>query len=460
MTDTDTGARMISAFQAGHGWVASGSGSQADDTSDFVVGTQSLALTPPTNGSVQRTTLTIAAVDLSDRYLGMRLRVGGTSRSLVLRVASGNIATDYAEATVWTPDVTAWIASGSWDYNWLARGMFAETGTVDWSAIRAFQFGGTVTGAGGANLKLGSLFSLPDAPTGVVSITCDDGLLTQYTIMREILSTHEMPATAQIIADVIGSGRSIDSRGFMSLDQLHDLQTTYGWEIAAHAYLLADHNAADGFASLTAEEAEADFAALRAWLSENGFRGGDQFAWPKGIYYEHGDLARKYFGSGTSVNGGFGPDRRAEAVWPHTLDRFRVRRWSLSGLSDTVGDIRTAIDQCVRDRTWLILCFHHLLASGSPSAGTDFRASDARTVIDYLAASGLPVLTVGQALHAGPGSPTDVEPDTAALHGLGAIVYDGDVGAARPPGYAQVQWVLWPSEPTNMVRGDIWIEVA
>jgi hypothetical protein len=42
--------------------------------------------------------------------------------------------------------------------------------------------------------------------------------------------------------------------------------------------------------------------------------------------------------------------------------------------------------------------------------------------------------------------------------GAQVVAYAGDVGAARPSGAPVVLWVNWPSQPTNWVDGDIWLE--
>lgn len=438
-------ADVISAFQAGHGWVATGRGTQRDDTADYSIGKQSLAISPLAGGGEQATTLTIAATDLSAALLGLRLRLTGATTRVLLRVASGNIATDFAEVLVYEKDVTEpWLFwDGVWAPTWVSRRMFTTTGTVDWAAITRVQIAATASFNDTNALKLNWLAAYSEPQTGVVSITFDDGLATQWTWGLSALSLHEMPATAYVIADVIDSGGA-----WLTTDQLNALQDDYGWEIAAHAATLANHNA--GYDSLSDADAQREMTSIQEWLLDRGLNGSGQFAWPRGQTGKEA-LAKRIFQASGSTRGASG--RRAELVVPQPHDRHHLRRWSVNGLSATVSDLRAAVDQAATDKSWLILCFHNLV-TGSPAAATDFRASDFAAVIDYVAASGLPVRTVGD--HA---RRVGLVADGAG-HGtavLGHVAHGADAGAARPAGFTAVVWV-GSAEPANWQTGDVWLE--
>lgn len=92
-----------------------------------------------------------------------------------LRLASGNIATDHAEATVWREDLDPVILGSTFEFQSLPLGDFAVTGSVDWSRIDRAQL------------------------------------------------IH--PATAYVIADIVGNP------GNLTLEQLYQLRNQHHWEI-------------------------------------------------------------------------------------------------------------------------------------------------------------------------------------------------------------------------------------
>lgn len=388
---------LISAFQSGHGFVASGTGSQTDDTSVFTAGSQSLQITPPSNGSEQTSTKTITAVDLSGSYLRFAVYLGGAIGSLRVRVASGNVATDYAEATVWSPSVRSWVATGQWEHVWIPRGEFAVTGTVNWSAITTLQFLATATGAGAVNCKLNRASYVPDATEGCVVFAFDDGLASVWDRARVKLAEYGWPGTAFIIADFIDTGTSVDSRGAMTTAQLQELQYRYGWEIGSHAYYLANHNAGSGFTSVGVADTERDFYLMRKWLDKRGLTGGSSFAWPLGAYgsnQTYMNIARRYFDVSRSTKQNVGS--RSHEVRHHPLDRHKVKGWSLNGLSDSTGDVSTAVTQA-KDRKEILVLVFHQLTTGAAASATDWTVANFATVVDAVAASGIPVKTFGQA---------------------------------------------------------------
>lgn len=388
---------LISAFQSGHGWTASGTGSQTDDTGTFTAGSQSLQITPPTNGSVQASSKTISATDLSGSYLRFVVYLGGTINTLTVRVSSGTIGTDYAEATIYSSSIRTWVATGQWEHVWIPRGEFAVTGTVNWAAITTVQLRATVTGSGAVNCKVNRVSYVPDSTEGCVVFAFDDGLASVWSRARVKLAEYNWPATAFIIADMIDTGTNVDSRGAMTTAQLQELQYRYGWEVGSHAYYLANHNAGSGFTSVNVSDTERDFYLMREWLDDRALSGGASFAWPLGAYgsnQTYMDIARRYFDVGRSTKQNTG--NRSHEVRHHSLDRMKVKGWSLNGLSDTTGDVSTAVTEA-RDRKEILVLVFHQLTTPAAAAATDWTVANFATVVDAVATSGVPVKTFGQA---------------------------------------------------------------
>lgn len=391
--------RLISAFQSGHGWTASGTGSQTDDTSNFTAGSRSLQITPATDTTEQVATKTLTpGIDLSGSYLRLQMLLGGVIGTLKIRVASGVIGTDYAEATIWSSSNRAWLATGQWEHVWVPRGEFVTTGYVDWSAITTIQLRAAATGAGTVNCKINRLSYVPDANSGCVVFAFDDGLASVYSRARPKLAEYGWPGSAFIIADMIDTGTGVDARGAMTTTQLQELQNRYGWEIGSHAYYLANHNTSGGFPNVSAGNTATDFYLMRKWLDDRGLTGGESFAWPQGAYGTGQttlDIARKFFATARSTKGNAGS--RSHELAHHPLDRHRIKGWSINGLTHTTGDVSTAITEAKNRGEVLILVFHDITAGAAASA-TDWSIANFNTVVDAVAASGINVRTYGQAM--------------------------------------------------------------
>jgi hypothetical protein len=85
-----------------------------------------------------------------------------------------------------------------------------------------------------------------------------------------------------VIADAVGDP------GILSLEQLYTLRDLHHWEIAGHAFTVADHNPPNGLDGLEPEALKTEMNGLRDWLDENGFSRAS-FAYRQGR--RRGDLA-------------------------------------------------------------------------------------------------------------------------------------------------------------------------
>ncbi len=367
----------LAMFPDEHGWTNNATGAFSDAGGELILNTDR-SFKIETNGSGGTSIATspaLTAVDLTDKHVVFHSQLSFSSRlkTVKLRLASGNIATDYAEVTVWNEEDDPIPLQSTFERQSFAPGAFAITGAVDWSAIDTAQILVTDNSAGKLTLYVAGIYAVPTKQQATISFCFDDGYKSVYETAVRKLSAHRFPASAYVIADIIGEAP------YLTLAQLQTLRDQHGWEIGGHAYTVANHNLSSGLDSIaTTPELEAEFDGLKAWLDEHGFRRAT-FAYPKGSAKSDKGrpFAKRDYGAG-----------RATATGPETVpprDDYTLRGWSIDGTTTTVAAIKAAIDKAIAQGTWLILTFHDIVA-GAPSKATEFKASAFAEVVDYVRA--------------------------------------------------------------------------
>ncbi|HEX5989652.1 MAG TPA: polysaccharide deacetylase family protein [Solirubrobacterales bacterium] len=382
--------RPLAMFPSGHGWTGV-NGKFSDAGAPFVVnGDRSFRIGSEGNGTTAVAgSPELEKTDLTHSHVTVQGLVSFSNRlkTVKLRLSSGNIATDYAEATVWQEDFDPIILGSTFEFQSLARGDFAVTGTVDWSKINRAQLLVTDNGSGETAFYVAGIYAVPDQEKATVSFAFDDGDASVMTRAVKKLSTYRYPASAYVIADTIGTG------GFLTLEQLHQLRDLHHWEIGGHALHIASHNLPNGLDSLEPEALKAEMNGLRDFLYENGFSRAS-FAYPKGAAAPR---VRHYVERDYCAG-------RVTAQGPETLpprDEYILRGWSINGLVSDQADVEATIDKAVADRSWAILSFHDIVA-GIPTESTQFNDDEFEAVVDYVHAlqkqGKLRVRTVGDAV--------------------------------------------------------------
>jgi peptidoglycan/xylan/chitin deacetylase (PgdA/CDA1 family) len=380
----------LAMFPAGHGWTGV-NGKFSDAGPPFVVnGDRSFRIGSEGNGTTAvATSPELEEVNLADSHVTVQGLVSFSSRlkTVKLRLSSGDVATDYAEATVWQEDFDPIILGSTFEFQSLARGDFAVTGQVDWSKIDSAQLLVTDNGTGEVSFYVAGIYAVPDRQKAMVSFAFDDGDASAFTRALKKLSTYRYPASAYVIADAIGTA------GFLSLEQLYRLRDLHHWEIAGHALSIDSHNLPNGLDDLNEPQLKNEMDGLRDWLYEHGFsRAG--FAYPKGAASPE---VRHYVERDYCAG-------RVTAKGPETLpprDNYILRGWSINGLESGQADVEAIVDKAVADGTWAILSFHDIVV-GAPGAATDFNLGEFEAVVDHvhtLQSQGrLKVRTVGDAV--------------------------------------------------------------
>jgi hypothetical protein len=397
--EIDLRERPLAMFPAGHGWTGNGKGSFSDAGAPLIVN-DDRSFKVETNGEGEASVATspeLDLVDLSDCHVAFHSQVSFSARlDLVkLRLSSGSIATDYAEAVIWNDGEDSIALGSSFEIQTIPIGSFAITGTVDWAAINRAQILLTDNESGPTTLYVAGVYAVPTPKQAIVTFAFDDGHASVFSRAARKLSAYRFPASAYVITDVVGA------EGFLSLDQLYTLRDQHHWEIGGHAFTLAAHNLPNGFDSLEGEELEEEVDGLRGWLDEKGFRR-STMAYPKGAAgTEVRNLIKRDYGAG-----------RSTAMGPETIptrDNYTMRGSSLDGTFHTPAAINEAIDRAVVEGAWLILTFHDIV-TGAPEAAVEYNQSDFAEIVDHVRelqreGSAVEVLTMADALDVGPGNP-------------------------------------------------------
>jgi hypothetical protein len=221
---------VITTFQAGHGWTASGTSGGAivaDDTVEYCLGSQSVRITTSgTGASHEWRSPALGPLNLSSAQFVMAVRVEDFTNlsDFQIRVSSTNfVGADLGfMKPVQSSGTQRWIEPGKWhlitftrakqvaSISWGTSG-FQYSGieaNVDWTAITGIRFRLQDTAAGTATVRINYLGYLPSPPAPLLSIMFDDGRATHFTEAKKYMDKFRLAGTAAIIADSTENGGS------------------------------------------------------------------------------------------------------------------------------------------------------------------------------------------------------------------------------------------------------------
>lgn len=395
---------VIATFGSGHGWSSNGTGTfDLNDTSQpgvLDLNQHVSIVTDTVAGDARVRVLSGLGLDLTDRYLRLYIECDDVTKLGQIRVYGGSANfVDFWQVrvaippTVSIPAAMGQLISGQWACLTFALNDtdVAATGAPDISVVDALQV--TAVGRSGqaATVRLGGITSIPKPttpyPNGVVTFTFDDGWLTQYSLALPVFAARGVRPTLYVIKEALESGG--DS---MTTAQATILQDRYGWEIAAHATTWTRHNATNGLADLSLSELHNEFQTLKSWLTEQGFRGRDHLALPRGgTSAQVISVANQYF---TTTRGALHGDGNGHNGLPPGACSGR-HKLTVVALDNTLSlaAMQAHIDRAKIGKAWLIFMGHKLdnAAAGTITAKT----SDVADLIDYCAAQSVPVRSVG-----------------------------------------------------------------
>lgn len=213
--------------------------------------------------------------------------------------------------------------------------------------------------------------------TGAVSLTFDDGWLSQFQDVVPKLNSAGMKATFYIIS------RRFSDTGFPAYMSRAQVQQLFqqGHEIGAHTRTHRD------LATLSSAEQQTEIQGSRQDLLTMNVGPIMTLAYPFGSYNSITlQTARNasYSSGRTTMSGRVRP----------AIDHFQLPRFPGDSPS-TFAQIQQAINQAIAAKEWLILVFHQINTSGQAYTQSPAVINQ---VVDYLVQQNIPVVTVTQGM--------------------------------------------------------------
>jgi peptidoglycan/xylan/chitin deacetylase (PgdA/CDA1 family) len=213
----------------------------------------------------------------------------------------------------------------------------------------------------------------------LVSLTFDDGWLSQYTNALPILDKYGMNATFYLLTEPTLGGYS----DYMTVAQMQALKD-HGNELDSHT-VSHPHLPALTITQVDSELANAQ-SQLRAWL---GAGVADDFATPFGEYNSSVlTEIKKYYRSHRSVEEGF-----------NSKDNFDIYDIKVQNIlyTTTAAQVQAWVEQAQRDHTWLVLVYHEV-ATAVEDPTYSISPADLDAQLAAIKAKGIAVKTLGAAL--------------------------------------------------------------
>ncbi len=393
---------VITTFQSGNPFGIGANGSVAP-SSNYVLGNQSeMVTTSGNNNATAYSATSQGPYNFNGKYLELWLYVASSTpmQYLDFYITSNNsFSGGSAQYEVWhlgnieqTDHDADYLPSGQWERVILPMqpdGVNIATTTVlNLSAITGFRLQ-TEDKGGGAPLTVGinGIASIPAPPTGVVSITFDDGYLSSLTYANQTMSAYGYPGS---IFDV-PLNQFTGGSNYLTVAQMQALQYQNGWDISCHTY---DHPTSGvGIANFTPTQLNYEHLGCLNFLIDNGFgSAANVLAWPIGdssplsVAY-----AKKYFSMA----------RGATAAIPETLppgNPYNLRAIEIQANTST-STILADLQNCKLGDEWCIFELHDITAS----TPTQYQVSTSTFsyFINQINTLGLPVVTLSQVLKSG-----------------------------------------------------------
>jgi peptidoglycan/xylan/chitin deacetylase (PgdA/CDA1 family) len=288
---------------------------------------------------------------------------------------------DYFATVPTEIDIEYLMSDGSYTYDWFmtvpATGTWQTVtgqitpppGAVSFTVLHALAAKGTLT------IDNVSVSALNDTlPQGMVSLTFDDGLLSQYQNALPILKDAGVAAGFYVITTEPTSGDS----GYMSWAQIKDLKSK-GYEVGAHT------RTHPFLTQQTSSQLNSEVAGSYSDLVAQGIT-------PKSFVYPFGDVNPTVENAVKSA--GFSVARGSYAgVNGTATDRYNLYDVRLDKTT-TLAKAEAFVDQALADKRWVVFEIHDVLASGGDEYA--ITPSFLQSLVTYIKQKGISTVTLEQ----------------------------------------------------------------
>lgn len=353
-------------------WEAAGDGGY--ETADAVVGAGSITITtqaPNTMAGVFRELSPAASISGRDLRLLVKCDAWhAVTHCTVLLGADG-----FTMEHTLTLDLRARLInppSGEWIEVAVPASYLEQFGTPNLAALNIALIRVRDDGSRRVQLAVNAVDAFVRVSRPMVSITIDDGLASAV-VAKPMMEAQGWRGTLFI------SPAEIDTPGFLTQADL-DQFAAAAWDIGGHEML--------NLAPLPPGEVATRLSRVASYLASHRYRGAHLFAYPNGA--AGGVVTREVmrrFAAGFNIDGWSQPPAH---VVEQRINRHSMDRWT------TVQMVQGWVDQAKANGEWLILNFHTFVETVVEDQ--DVLVSDFAAILDYLAAEGMEVLPVSEAL--------------------------------------------------------------
>lgn len=388
---------LVTTFQSGHGWTNAYGGAGSTDLNnadDPYIGTQSVKLVTDGAGTVRgikRWAMT--PIDFTGKCLRLAVKVSGVANlatdGFYVYLGSSSLA-NYRVFVVLPQSGQNWFVDGEWTeltipFNVSASrsstsGSFARNNVTDITIRVKDDASGTPV-----TVYVGKVAVVTE-PTAKISICCDDGYASVFSVAAPLLANYAMPATHYTICELVGQA------GRITVDQLKRLQRV-GWDVALHAYAAQVHT--DTYPGTDAAALRQDLDRGIRWLKANGFNGYTHGSYPLGKFTGGHEqtlqIVREKFAAYRSIYtqvGGMVP----------VDDPHRMRLTINLAYPLTLASAKALLDAAMTANEWCIILFHNLVTT--PTTSTEWATADFDALLAYIRSTypAVPVETIGRTL--------------------------------------------------------------
>lgn len=389
LTGQPTKKTYLQTFQSGHGFAMTGqlaASSTVNDTTMFALGSQCARLVTKGDGSqaaLYKYNIS-PTIDFTDKQFAILVWVDKPENLTAFRIylGSGNPTPYYNFIAINGVNTNDYVEKGKWVwvvFPWRDN----VSGTPNRAAIQTFQIIAIDDGTTSVTCRVQAIASIPYPSAGAVSLDFDDG----YTNQQDAINYAGMKGFAcnlWPVAEQIDLGDAGNATA-MTTEYLQRAQQNFGCLVGLHSDTWAHHGMA--LSDQSDAELELFFRTNRKWLADRGLNGPDFFAYPGGKFGgKNLTIARRF-----SVSARTTDVRQKETIPP--ADPHKQRCLPV-GAATTLADFQSEIDAAILGKYHLILVIHRVDGTNGPSLAT------MKSVIDYIEASGIRVITAAQALKA------------------------------------------------------------
>jgi peptidoglycan/xylan/chitin deacetylase (PgdA/CDA1 family) len=330
-------------------------------------------------------------MDLSNKNLSVRMLVNNPNNLDSLNIKcidmNGYVATNFLKSA-YTNDY-----NGDWLTVSLGTGYYrdkqGEWSFTDrrfmWRKIKGIEISANSKKGTVCQLSFGAMATIPAQKTGAVVICFDDGhgtILHAFNVMKK----YGVKGNIAVIAD----RPEQSAHGYLTLNQLKNLQNNYGWNLVNHS---AHHKNAvlTYYNNNKLEDYRQDVLDGAKYLLENGLNTAPNwYIYPNGA--TNNSIKRiigKYYSFARTV-------RAEPEVFPFG-DNLDVKDFNVNEKSTAV-QVHNALKDAKLCRQTLILTFHRIWTGppSSPLPKSNTRVQDFETIIKDIKYQGIPVLTFSE----------------------------------------------------------------